>query len=84
MKFYATITNERGGRAGKKGGNKFLEVELSAYGKIIGYIVLEIPEGGLGEPVRYHLKYAPHRDSFDWVLLKQDHKSEGVIHTIQA
>ena len=84
MKFYATITSEREGRAGKKGGNEFLQVELSAFGKIVGYVVLEITEDALGEPVQYLLKFSPHRDSYDWVMLKQGHKSEGVIHTIQA
>ena len=84
MKFYATITSERDGRAGKKGGNEFLQVELSAFGKIVGFVVLEITEDAQGEPVQYCLKFAPHRNTIDWVMLKQGHKSEGAIHTIQA
>ena len=84
MKFYATITSERDGRAGKKGGNEFLQVELSAFGKIVGFVVLEITEDAQGESVQYCLKFMPHRDAIDWVMLKQGHKSEGVIHTIQA
>jgi len=84
MKFYATITSERDGRAGKKGGNEYLQVELSAFGKIVGFVVLEITEDALGEPVQYCLKFVPYRDAIEWVMLKQGHKSEGVIHTIQA
>jgi len=84
MKFYATITNERGGRAGKKGGNEFLQVELSAFGKIVGYIVLEAHQDARGEPSVYILKFASQPDSFDCVLLKYGNKSEGVIHTLQA
>lgn len=85
MKFYATITNERGGRAAKKGGNEFLQVELSAFGKIVGYIVLEAHEDAHGEPsAGYILKFTPQPDSCDGVLLKHGNKSEGVIHTIQA
>src|ERR1017187_1859624 len=68
----------------QKGGNEFLQVELSAFGKIVGYVVLEITEDARGEPVQYCLKFAPHRDAMDWVMLKLGHKSEGVIETIQA
>lgn len=84
MKFYATITSERDSRAGKKGGNEFLQVELSAFGKIVGYVVLEITEDALGEPAQYLLKFAPHLDSTDWAILKEGHKTEGVIQVIQA
>jgi hypothetical protein len=84
MKFYATITSERDSRAGKKGGNEYLQIELSAFGKIIGFVVLEITEDALGDPAQYLLKFAPHCDSIDWVNLKAGHKSEGVIQTIQA
>ena len=84
MKFYATITSERDSRAGKKGGNEYLQVELSAFGKFVGYVVLEITGDAPGEPGQYILKFTPHRDAIDWVLLKQGHQSEGVIQTIQA
>jgi len=84
MKLYATIISERAGRAGKKGGNEFLQVEVSAFGKIVGYVVLEITEDALGEPEQYYLKFASHRDAMDWVMIGQGHKSEGVIQTIQA
>ena len=84
MKIYATITSERDSRAGKKGGNEFLQVELSAFGKIIGYVVLEITEDAAGEPTQYLLKFASHRDAVDWVTIRQGHKSEGVIRIIKA
>ncbi len=84
MKIYATITSERDSRAGKKGGNEFLQVELSAFGKIIGYVVLEITEDAAGEATQYLLKFASHRDAVDWVTIRQGHKSEGVIHIIKA
>jgi hypothetical protein len=84
MKFYATITSERDSRAGKKGGNEYLQIELSAFGKIIGYVVLEITDDALGELAQYLLKFAPHRDSIDWTILKEGHKTEGVIQTIKA
>jgi hypothetical protein len=84
MKFYATITNERDSRAGKKGGNEFLQVELTAFGKIVGFVILEITEDAQGEPLQYNLKFASYRDAIDWVMLKQGHQSEGVIQTIQA
>ena len=84
MKFYATIISERDSRAGKKGGNEFLQVELSAFGKIVGYVVLEITEDAQGESLHYSLKFASQRNAIDWVMLKQGHQSEGVIQTIQA
>ena len=84
MKFYANITSERDSRAGKKGGNEFLQVELSAFGKIVGYVVLEITRDNLGEPVQYFLKFAPHRDAIDWVMLKQGHQSKSTNQIIQA
>ena len=84
MKLYATITSERDSRAGKKGGNEYLQMELSAFGKSIGCVVLEITGDAMGEPAQYRLKFAPHRDAIDWVILKAGHKSEGVIQTIQA
>lgn len=84
MKFYATIISERDSRAGKKGGNEFLQVELSAFGKIVGYVALEITEDAQGEPLQYNLKFASRRDAIDWAMLKQGHQSEGVLQTIQA
>ena len=84
MKFYATITSERDSRAGKKGGNEFLQVELTAFGKFVGYVVLEITEVKQGEPVQYCLRFTPQRDANDSVILKQGHQSEGVLQTIQA
>ena len=84
MKLYAKITSERARRAGHKGGNQYLQIELSAFGKIIGYVVLEITPDVLGEQAQYQLKFAPHREAIDWVPLKAGHKKEGVIHTIQA
>jgi len=84
MKFYATITSERASRAGKKGGNEHLQVELTAFGKIVGYVILEITADSLGEPAQYLLKFAPHRDAIDWVMLKAGHKSDGVIQIIKA
>ena len=84
MKLYAKITSERDGRAGNKGGNEFLEIELSAFGRRIGFVVLETTDDALGEPAQYLLKFAAHKDSIDWVILKEGHKTEGVIQTIKA
>ena len=84
MRFYATITSERDSRAGKKGGNEFLLVELSAFGKNVGYVVLEITEDAQGEPLQYNLKFAAQRNAIDWVILKQGYQSEGGIQTIKA
>jgi len=84
MKLYATITSERDSRTGKKGGNEFLQVELSAFGKTVGYVVLEITGDTPGAPGQYNLKFAPHRDAIDWVIIKQGQQSEGVIRTIKA
>jgi hypothetical protein len=84
MKLYAKITSERDSRAGNKGGNEFLEIELSAFGKIIGYVVLETTDDALGNRAQYLLKYAPFLDCFDWVILKEGHQKEGVIQTIKA
>jgi hypothetical protein len=60
MKLYAKITSERKSRAGNKGGDEYLKIELSAFGKIIGYIVLEVTEDSLYLPVQYLLKFSPH------------------------
>ena len=84
MKLYAIITSERDSRAGKKGGIEFLEIELSAFGRRIGFVVLETTGDALGEPSQYLLKFAPHKDSYDWTILTEGHKSEGVIQTIKA
>jgi hypothetical protein len=84
MKLYANIISERDSRVGKKGGNEFLEIELSAFGRRIGFVVLETIEDALGEPAQHLLKFAPHRDSIDWTLLIEGHKTEGVIQTIKA
>lgn len=84
MKLYATITSERDSRAGNKGGNEFLEIELSAFGKVIGHVVLETTDDADGNPVQYLLKFAPSQDCIDWVILKEGHQKEGVIQTIKA
>ena len=84
MKLYAKITSERDSRAGNKGGNEFLEIELSAFSRLIGFVVLETTDDALGEPVQYVLKFAAHKDSIDWVILKEGHQKEGTIQTIKA
>ena len=84
MKLYAIVTSERDSRAGKKGGDEYLQIELSAFGRRIGFVVLETTEDALGEPAQYLLKFAAHRDSLDWVILTEGHKTEGVIQTIKA
>jgi len=45
---------------------------------------LETTEDALGEPAQYLLKFAPHKDSYDWTILTEGHKTEGVIQTIKA
>ncbi len=82
MKLYARIISERDSRAGNMGGDEFLEVELSAFGQRIGFVVLETTEDALGEPLQYLLKFATHRDSIDWTILTEGNKTEGVIQTI--
>ena len=84
MKLYAIVTSERDSRAGKKGGNDYLQMELSAFGRCIGFIVLETVDDANGEPIQYLLKFATHKDSLDWVILKEGHQTEGVIQTIRA
>ena len=84
MKLYATVTSERDSRAGRKGGNEYLQIELSAFGRDIGCVVLEATADAQGEPAQYRLKFANHRDSYDWAILKEGHKTEGVMQTIKA
>ncbi len=84
MKLYAIINSERDSRDSKKGGDDYLEIELSAFGRRIGFVVLETVEDAQGEPAQYLLKFAAHKDSLDWVILKEGHKTEGVIPIIQA
>jgi hypothetical protein len=84
MKLYAKILSERDSRAGNKGGDEFLEIELSAFGRCVGFIVLETVEDANGEPIQYLLKFAAHNDSLDWVILKEGHQTEGTIQTIIA
>ena len=84
MKLYATVTSERDSRAGKKGGNECLQIELSAFGRRIGLVVLETTADAHGELIQYLLKFAAHKDFPDWVILKEGHKNEGVIQTIKA
>lgn len=84
MKLYAKITSERDSRAGNKGGNEFLEIELSAFGKVIGCVVLEINADANDRPMQYLLKFAPSLDTDDWVILQEGHQKEGVIQTLKA
>ena len=84
MKLYAIIASERNSRDSKKGDDEFLKIELSAFGRHIGCVVLETTDDALGEPNQYLLKFATHKDSFDWAILKEGHKTEGVIQTIKA
>ncbi len=64
--------------------NEFLEIELSAFGRRIGFVVLETTDDALGEPAQYLLKFASHKDSYDWTILTEGHKTKGVIQTIKA
>ena len=84
MKLYARTISERDSRAGNKGGNDYLRIELSAFGKIIGYIVLEVNDDANGNPVQYLLKFSPSQDGAEWVILKEGHQKEGVLQTIKA
>jgi hypothetical protein len=84
MKLYATVTSERDSRAGKKGGNEFVQIELSAFGRPIGSVVLETTDDALGEPAQFLLKFAARKDCPVWVILNAGHKNEGVIQTIKA
>lgn len=84
MKLYAKIISERDSRAGNKGGNEYLQVEFSAFGKTVGYVVLEIVENAPGEPMQFLLKFAGRHNDVDWEILKTGCKPTGVIQTIQA
>jgi hypothetical protein len=85
MKLYAKITSERDSRTANKGGNEYLRIELSAFGRIIGYVFLEINNDAIGQPMQYLLKFAPIVNGMDdWVILKEGHQKEGVIQTIKA
>jgi hypothetical protein len=84
MRLYARITSERQSRAGNKGGNEFLRMELSAFGKTIGYVVLELAEDAAGNLTQYLLKFSPHLDRDGWVILQEGHQKEGLVQTIKA
>ena len=77
MRLYATITSERDSRPGKKGGNESLRVELSAFGKLVGQVVLEIVEDSEGRPTHYVLKFSPGSDHADGITL-----TEGPAHQL--
>lgn len=40
MKLYATVTSERGGRPAKKGGNNYVNVEITVKGKHVGTLTV--------------------------------------------
>jgi len=61
-----------------------LKVELSAFGKTIGYVVLEVADDAEGNTIQYLLKFAPHFDSKDWIILKEGRQKEGLIQTTKA
>ena len=84
MKLYAKIKSERDSLTRNKGANEFLEIELSAFGRVIGQVVLEITDDAEGQPIQYLLKFAPSLNSDEWVILKEGHQKEGVIQTIKA
>ena len=84
MKLYAKVISERDSRPANKGGDKFLAIELSAFGKTIGHVELEITDDAEGRPVQYLLKFTASRERTDWIILKAGHQKEGVIQTIKA
>jgi hypothetical protein len=84
MKLYTTIISERDSRPARKGGSEYLRMELSAFGKIIGYVLLEVTEDAEGNPVQYLLKFSPFQNCDEWIILKEGHQKEGVIQSIKA
>ena len=84
MKLYSIVTNERESRAGRKGADEFLQIELSAFGKCSGFVVLETTADTSGERVQYRIKFAARRNSIDWVILKEGHKLDAGIQIIKA
>lgn len=84
MKLHAIFTSQSNRRINRTNGDEYVEIELSAFGRHIGRVVLETTDDATGTPVQYLLKFAAHRNSLDWVILTEGHKTEGVIQTIQA
>ena len=82
MKLYCSLESEKGGRTAKKGGDMFIEITLSAYGKKIGEIVLETNTDANDVENQYHVKYHP-SFSDEWYTIEEGHKKEGVIQRMR-
>ena len=78
MKLYVTVTSERNSRTAKKGGDEFLEIELSAFGKNVGRLILETQVDGSDGANQYLLKFSPSSASNDWTILKEGGRHEGM------
>jgi len=87
MKLYVTVTSERNSRTAKKGGDEFLEIELSAFGKNVGRLILETQVDGSDGANQYLLKFSPSSASNDDLKRRRQarrHDTQGVTRTAQA
>ncbi len=75
-RIHVTIDQERGGRAGKKGGDELLQMELSAFGR---GIALPFWKGRTTRKAGRSIphKFAPNKGSSDWVTLKEGHQTKA-------
>lgn len=78
MILYATISAQRGGREAKKGDDQSLEIELSAFGKVIGKIYLDVMTDANEKDNQYLLQY--HKTgNVDPDIIEEGHKKTGLI-----
>lgn len=84
MKLYATVTSERRSRAARKGADETLIVELSAFGILLGEIVLDVMADATSKGNQYLLTYLPNEEGAEARIIEEGHREEGVIQRVKA
>ena len=84
MKLHARMVSDKGLREEKKSGDEFIEIDLIAFNKKIGTLVLETIEDAEGKPNMYMVKYAFDDDTRrykggEWAIIEEGHRDEGVV-----
>lgn len=78
MLLYAEIASERASRPARKGGDEYLEIDLSAFGKKVGELLLQVMTDQTGAVNQYLLSYRlTARD--EWQIIQEGHKAEGIV-----
>lgn len=84
MKLYATISPSRKARVAKKGDDERLIIELSAFNKVLGEIMLEVLGDGENKPSQYLLTYLPNEEGSEAIIIEEGHREQGILQRAKA